>query len=84
MMSINKELEKICYSALVDGPKQKRQINTFVVDYILSNNLTHLIVGLSNLGFRLESLKKEGKISNTANCKCACEGLYSVGTWFVL
>ena len=84
MVSVNKELEKICYSALVDGPKLKKEINTFVVDYIVSNNLTHLIYGLNNLGVRLEGLKAKGKVSNTANCKDANEGLYATGTWFVI
>ena len=81
-MSINKELKNICYAALVEGPKLKKEVNSFVVDYILSNNFTHLIYGLNNLGFCLEDLKKNG-VKNTAKCKDSNEGLYAKGTWYI-
>ena len=83
-MSINKELENLCWIALEDGPKLKKEINEFVVDYILSNNLNHLIYGLNSLGFRLHGLKSKGKISNTANCKDANEGLGKTGIWSII
>ena len=83
-MSVNKEIENLCWIALKDGPKLHREVNEFVVNHILSNNLTHLIYGLNGLGFRLHGLKSKGKVSNTANCKDANEGLYASGTWFII
>jgi len=83
-MNFNKELEYLCYAALEKGPKKKYEINEFVVNSILHNDLSvGLIYSLNNLGFRLESLKKKGLVTNTANCKDANEGLHSRGTWFI-
>jgi len=83
-MNFNKELENLCYAALEKGPKKKYEINEFVVNSILHNDLSvGLIYSLNNLGFRLESLKKKGLVTNTANCKDANEGLHSRGTWFI-
>ena len=85
-MSVNKELESLCYNALKESPKLKKEVNEFVVDKILYDTTTNssrdLILGLNNLGFRLEALKKIG-VTNTANCSDANEGLYSTGTWFI-
>jgi len=81
-MSINKRLENLCYDALIDGPKEKAEINEYVVDKILKNGWTDLLYGLNNLGFRLEKLKKCG-VRNTAKCKDANEGLYAKGTWYI-
>ena len=86
IMSVKKELESLCYNALKESPKLKKEVNKFVVDKILYdttiNSTRDLILGLSNLGFCLESLKKFG-VTNTANCSDANEGLYSTGTWFI-
>tara|TARA_Y100000748_G_C15434956_1_gene464780 strand:- start:817 stop:1065 length:249 start_codon:yes stop_codon:yes gene_type:complete len=81
-MSVNERLEKLCYDALVDGPKTKIEINKYVVDIVLKNGWTDLIYGLNNLGFRIEKLKKIG-VKNTAKCKDANEGLLSKGTWYI-
>ena len=81
-MSVNERLEKLCYDALVSGPKTKTEINKYVVDIVLKNGWTDLIYGLNNLGFRIEKLKKIG-IKNTAKCKDANEGLRSKGTWYI-
>ena len=80
--SQNKIIQNMCYEALVDGPKTKQEINEFVCNKIIETKKLGLIYGLSNLGFRLEQLKKRG-VTNTANCKDANEGLLSKGTWYI-
>lgn len=83
-MSVNKQLEALCYKALEDGPKLKREVNKWVTNYIKEDldKRLYLIDGLNNLGFRLEKLKKIG-VKNTAKCKDANEGLYAKGTWYI-
>ena len=41
-MSVNKEIENLCWIALKDGPKLKREVNEFVVNHILSNKLKQI------------------------------------------
>lgn len=83
-MSVNKEVEALCYEALEEGPKLKREVYKWVTDYIKEdlNERLYLIDGLDNFGFRLEQLKKIG-VTNTAKCKDSNEGLYATGTWYI-
>ena len=86
---INEKIEELCLEALKDGDKGKAQINEFVVNKLFSTYrndnawLEHYCTGLSNLGFRLENLKKKGLVANTAKCKDANEGLLKKGIWYL-
>ena len=82
-MSLNREMEELCCKALKDSPKLKKEINEFVVAEILREDRIDLVYQLSNIGFRLQSLKQKGLVSNTAKCKDANEGLYAKGTWYI-
>ena len=83
-MSVDKQIKALCYKALEEGPKLKKEINKWVCDYIAEDpsERLYLMYGLNNLGFRLEQLKEIG-VRNTANCKDANEGLFAKGTWYI-
>jgi len=88
LLMINAKIEELCLEALIDGDKGKAQINEFVVDklfatYTTEDALRYFCTGLSNLGFRLEALKKKGLVANTAKCKDANEGLKKKGIWYL-
>ena len=88
LLMINAKIEELCLEALIDGDKGKAQINEFVVDklfatYKTEDALRYFCTGLSNLGFRLEALKKKGLVANTAKCKDANEGLKKKGIWYL-